>query len=338
MSHALLPGLAGLFVCVAALQAQTTLSTLYTAGNSLNSPGSVMFDATVLDPGGIVVTSIDVSCENSRNGPIGSLFQIDVYRTAAGGTYVGNQSVPGAWTKIATGTGTSLAQGTPTPVDVTDFFLPPGRHGLAINFVIPSGSLGTAFAYTNGNGTNQTYVDAHLQLDLGSSGSGVFGGSVYNPRVWNGGITYEAGTNAAYGPYGSGCSGGAPLGEPVQTPAPGTGVPRLGALWELDFTNLDAQPGVGILAFGMTFQTWGPWSLPLDLGGFGMPGCTAFVPPDTNVFFVHLGSTHRYSGAFPAGAAFAGIVLGTQALFLDPTATNPLGASITNLCAGRIGN
>jgi len=33
----------------------------------------------------------------------------------------------------------------------------------------------------------------------------------------------------------------------------------------------------------------------------------------------------------------AGIVLGTQAVVLDPLAVNPAGATITNLCAGRVG-
>ena len=333
------PRLVGAFLSVtASLCAQTQLTTLYTGGNSLNSPGSVMFNATVLNPNGIVVTGFDINCENTRNGPIGSVFQVDIYITALGGTYLGNEGNPAAWTKVASGTGLSGALGTPTPVDTSDIFLPQGRFGMAINFVIPTGQQGTAFAYTNGNGTNQTYADANLQLDLGSSGSGIFSTTVYTPRVFNGSVNYEAGTNAAYGHYGTGCDGGSPLGAPTLRPGAANPVPRLGALWEQDLGNLSATPGLGIMVFGTSMQSWGPWSLPLDLGLFGMPGCFTYLPPDASVFFVHQGGSHTYLTGFPNNQAFAGLVLGTQALMLDPAATNAVGATITNLCAGRVGN
>jgi len=321
------------------IAAQSSVATMLTAGNSLNSPGSALFNATVLNANGIVVTSFDVNCENTRNGPIGSVFEIHIYLTGLGGTYVGNQANPAAWTRVATGTGISLAQGLPTPVDTSDFFLPPGQFGMAINFVIPTGSLGTAFAYTNGVGTNQQFSDANLQLNLGSSSSGVFTGAVYDPRVFNGAVYYEAGTNAAYGPYGIGCDGGSPTGAPTLSPAVGTGLPRLGLLWEQNVGNLGSTPGVAIMVFGTSFQAWGSLPLPLDLATFGMPGCLARIPPDATVFFVHLGTgSHTFGSTFPASPAFAGTALGTQVLVLDPLATNPLGATITNLCAGRIGN
>ncbi|MBL8723671.1 MAG: hypothetical protein JNK49_06465 [Planctomycetes bacterium] len=318
--------------------AQTTLSTLFTGGNSLNSPGSVLFDATVLDPEGLVVTGFQVNCENTRNGPVGSLFEVHVYLTARGGTYLGNQANPAVWTRVATGTATSLAQGTPTPVDTSDFFLPAGSYGMALNFVIPTGGAGTAFAYTNGNGANQQYLDTKLRLDLGSASSGVFTGPVYNPRVFNGAVVYEAGTNAAYGTYGQGCSGGSPTGVPTLTPALVDGVPRLGSLWHHELGNLPATPGGAILLFGTTTQFWGPWPLPVDLGTFGLPGCLAHVPPDASVFFAHFGSAHTFTTGLPLAPAFAGIAIGTQALVLDPAATNPVAASATNLTAGRVGN
>ncbi|MFO1077591.1 MAG: hypothetical protein U1E73_07680 [Planctomycetota bacterium] len=322
----------------AAAAAQTLLPTIYTAGNSLNSPGSVMFDATVLDPEGIVVTGFEVNCENTRNGPVGSIFRIDVYITSRGGTYVNNTSNPAAWTLVATGTAVSNALGTPTPIDTSDFFLPGGTFGLALNFVIPSGQLGTAFAYTNGNGTNQQYADAHLQLDCGASSQGVFTGTTYSPRVFNGGVVYEAGTNAAYGPYGSGCSGGSPTGAPTLRPAAVDGVPRLGQLWYQDLANLPAAAGGAVMAFGLTTRVWGPWQLPVDLTMFGMPGCEAYVPPDASVFFAHGGGSDTYLTALPNAPAFAGIVMATQAIVLDAAATNPVAASMTNLTAGRVGN
>ncbi len=330
--------LLGALLSISALTAQTQLTTLYAGGNSLNSPGSVLFNATVLNPNGIVVTSFDINCENTRNGPIGSVFQIDIYITALGGTYVGNEANPAVWTKVAEGTGTSGPITTPTPVDTSDFFLPQGSFGMAINFVIPTGQLGTAYAYTNGTGVNQSYADANLQLDLGSASAGVFTGAVYTPRVFNGSVYYEAGSNAAYGPYGTGCDGGAPQGAPVLRPGAANSLPRLGAVWEQDLTNLSATPGLGIMVFATSLQTWGPWQLPLDLGMFGMPGCLTYLPPDANVFFVHMGGSHTYLTGFPNNQAFAGLVLGSQAVMLDPAATNAVGANVTNLCAGRVGN
>lgn len=327
-----------LFLFAAAAPAQTLLQTLYAAGNSLNSPGSEMFDATVLNPEGIVVTGFEINCENTRNGPAGSLFQIDVYATVRGGTYVNNTANPAAWTKVATGTALSNPQGTPTPIDTSDFFLPAGTFGLALNFVIPTGSPGTAFAYTNGNGTNQQYADANLQLNLGASSSGVFTGATYSPRVFNGGVLYEAATNAAYGPYGTGCSGGSPTGAPTLLPAATNGVPRLGQLWYQDLANLPAVAGGGVLVFGLTTRFWGPWQLPVDLTQFGMANCSALVPPDAVSYFTHGGGTYTYLTALPNNPAFAGITMGSQAIVLDAAATNPVAASMTNLTAGRIGN
>jgi len=336
MQHHILPILCSLSLVTLATS-QTTLSTIYTGGNSLNSPGSVLFDATVLNPEGIVITGFEINCENTRNGPVGSLFEVHVYITAAGGTYAGNQTNPGAWTRVATGTSNSNPLGTPTPVDTTDFFLPAGSFGMALNFVIPVGGAGTAYAYTNGNGLNQTYADSNLQLDLGSASSGVFAGPLYTPRVFNGAVIYEAGRNAAYGPYGVGCSGGAPAGAPTLLPAAVDGLPRLGSLWNQDLGNLPAAPGLAVMVLGMTTQVWGPWTLPVSLDMFGLTGCLGYISPDVSVFFVHLGNTYTYTTAFPLAPVFAGTKLGTQVMVLDPTATNPLGASMTNLTAGRIG-
>jgi hypothetical protein len=70
-----------------------------------------------------------------------------------------------------------------------------------------------------------------------------------------------------------------------------------------------------------------------------MPGCTAYIPPEAPLAFAHTGiGSHHLSVALPAVPAFAGIVLGTQVVMLDPLATNALGANATNLTAGRVGN
>jgi hypothetical protein len=49
----------------------------------------------------------------------------------------------------------------------------------------------------------------------------------------------------------------------------------------------------------------------------------------------HVG--HHGLLAFPMAPLFAGTKRGTQVMVVDPNATNPLGASRTNLTAGQIG-
>lgn len=329
----LVPGLLG-----AAAVAQTSLSTIFQAGNSLNAPGSNQFDITVLNPNGIVVTGLDVNCENSRNGGIGSPFEIEIYVGARGTTYVGNQTNAGQYVYTSLGTGVSMPQNTPTPVTIEPFFLPPGRFAIAIQYTTrPAG--GTAFAYTNGNGTNQVFANADLQLNLGSSCTGLFTGPIYDPRVWNGTIRYEAGTVAAFGVHGRGCSGGSPNGVPRLAPGAAFPVPRLGSQFELVASNLGSNVTVGLMALGLSFQAWGPFPLPHELSQFGMPGCLTYIPPDGTLTFVNIGTgTATVSMFLPNNPLLAGQPLGAQAIMIDPLATNPIGANISNLAAGRAGS
>lgn len=171
----------------AAIPAQS-LTTTFAGGNSGTTLWTNQFDITVLNPSGVLITSFDVNCENSRSGGIGTLFTLNVFVTAVGGTYVGNQTNQAMWTQVSTGTALSLAQGTPTPVDVADFVLAPGRYGIALQYIA------SAMAYTNGNGANQSYANADIQLDLGSSTTGLFAAPVYDPRVWNGTVYYNPAT------------------------------------------------------------------------------------------------------------------------------------------------
>jgi hypothetical protein len=330
-------GLVCPLLLLAPLAAQSSVTTMFLAGNSLNAPGTNMFDITVLNPSGIVITSFDVNCENTRNGGIGTPFDIQVFITARGGTYLGNESNPAAWTQVSGGQGMSMVQNTPTPVNVTDFFLPAGTFGMAIYYMTSPG-LGTAFAYTNGTGTNQAFGNADLQLSLGCSNSLLFGPTTYTPRVWNGTIYYEASTRAAYGTYGTGCTGGSSNGAPVLAPGTANPVPRIGGPFDLQASNLGTTPDLGFLILGLQFQTWGPWPLPNDLALFGLPGCNAYIPPDAILSFVHIGGgSATITLGIPNNAGLAGMVLGTQALMLDPLATNPLHGNISNLAAGRVG-
>ena len=160
------------------------ITTLFTSNNGRSSAGSTsMFDIDVLNPGAVQILSLDVNI----SGTLTSV-TLDVYTTPL--TYVGKELTPAAWTKVATGVGVAAARNTPTPVDISDFILAPGAHGLAIHFAT-SGN-----AYTNGTGTgpggNQQYQNADLKLDLGVTTAGLFSSTIFTPRVWNGTIYYIA--------------------------------------------------------------------------------------------------------------------------------------------------
>jgi hypothetical protein len=47
--------------------------------------------------------------------------------------------------------------------------------------------------YTNGDGTNQYYSNADLDLECGSATNVPFSGNIFSPRVWNGTMCYFVG-------------------------------------------------------------------------------------------------------------------------------------------------
>jgi len=179
-----------------------TLTTIFTGGNFGAVGWTVYFDLTVTTP--INVTSLDV---NTTSGS-GVAFSLAVYRTAAGGTWVGNTSTASAWTLLGSGPGTSAAANTPSACDVSDFWLFPGTYGIAIRYT------GVAPAYTNGNGTNQTYSNPDLTLQAGGAletvaAPFVTSGTVFSPRVWNGTIHYTKAQSPLTTLF-AGINGGAP--------------------------------------------------------------------------------------------------------------------------------
>ena len=63
-----------------------SLATVYTGGNSGTTTWTNQFDITVLNPAGVWITAFEVNCENSRSGPVGSRFTLDIWKTQLGGT------------------------------------------------------------------------------------------------------------------------------------------------------------------------------------------------------------------------------------------------------------
>ncbi len=198
----------GLGMLASQASAQSPLNTLYIGGNGLAAgPVNVYFDVTVNQP--ISITSLELNLSSVA----GTACNIQVYVTAAGGTYVGNTATTAPWTLVSSGSGVSAGPGNTggtgphTPIDLTDFSLAPGTYGVAIQFV------NGAVNYTNGNGTavpgsgtNQTYSTAELVLRGGASQPPpVFSGGINQPRVFNGSIFYTliGGPGACCNPNGS---------------------------------------------------------------------------------------------------------------------------------------
>ena len=171
------------------------ITTTFASNNGGSTNWVNMYDATILHPMGLRITSLDVNISSAASTP----FTIDVYTTPT--TYVGKDGTPSAWTKVSTGAGTGKGRDVPSPVDVADFVLKPGSYGIGIHYT------GVSMAYTNGTGSNQKYSNADIALQLGLVRAGFFTGTVFTPRVWNGTIYYVPAITTDLTGTGSGAPG-----------------------------------------------------------------------------------------------------------------------------------
>lgn len=183
-------GLAGA-VLVAALGAQSPLTTTYAGGNGLGGNTMMWFDLTLNTS--VTITQLDI---NALAGSTAG--GIDFYTIAGGHT--GFETNQAAWTlQGSVAVATPNAAGTPTPcVFGAPFTLTPGTYGIAIGY---TGGLGQAYT----NGPLGPYSTAEMTLVQGGSG-GLWGGIVNTPRVFNGSIYYTSGSGyATQVSYGAGC-------------------------------------------------------------------------------------------------------------------------------------
>ena len=158
-----------------------SITTLFASNNGGNSGGAVYFDVSV-GPNSLVITGFDTNTFETN------AFTFDIYTTA--GTSVGNQTNAAAWTLAATGSGIGAGQNNPSAVALNNTFqlMSGTTYGMAL--VIKN----AGHDYTNGTGLNQFYSNADLSLTFGTASNVPFTGNVFNPRVWNGTIYYEAAT------------------------------------------------------------------------------------------------------------------------------------------------
>ena len=134
----------------------------------------------MVNPNGITVTDLEL---NLSQALVNDPFSVDVYVTPT--TAVGNQTNAAVWNLTSSGNGLVAAQDTPSTADVADFTLAPGDYGIALVLT------GAGHRYTNGNGSNQNYSNADIELDAGSATNAPFLAPIFMPRVWNGTICYQ---------------------------------------------------------------------------------------------------------------------------------------------------
>ena len=302
-----------------------SITTLFQSNGGGATGGAVYFDVRITHASGLKIWSFDVS---AGNAPAGTPITLDVYTTPT--TSVGKETNRSAWTKVATGSGTAQGFDVPAPVDTGDFRLAPGSYGFALAIG------GAGFRYTNGNGSNQSYSNADIRLDLGTASSVPFVGTVFRPRVWNGTIYYTAPGiwTTTYGVFGSGCPGS--VGVPTLAATPGS-LPRLGGTISVDLANLPLNGTFAVMLIGASKTTWGGRLLPFDLGVVGMTGCELFCNVIVAETVGNVAGQANWTATVPGCPCLLGATFYNQALVEDP-GFNPFGAVMTNAAEACIGN
>jgi hypothetical protein len=293
------------------------LSTTMAGGNGLTAVNSGnMFNMKVYNAAGINVTSMGV-----RSRLATGTFDIEVYITP--GSYNGKDTNAAVWTLASKGSATSAGSTVPTDVDVDDFFLPQGKYGMYVLY------LNGGIHYTNGNTTNQLVSNPDLALSLGIAKTAKFGGSTFNPRVWNGKICYSTDDVAALGHYGWGC-GASATGIPQWS---WDGPPALGAKIRGSITGMNPAGGPVFWWIGL-INNGG-----VDISAIGMPDCSLFsFPIGMTLGLSQAGGTRSGFGFnIPNNVTYIGAKIGTQIGAIDPGA-NALGVSMTDAVAMRVGN
>ncbi|GJM17305.1 MAG: hypothetical protein DHS20C13_26320 [Thermodesulfobacteriota bacterium] len=168
---------------------QNSLTTIFDSNNGLSGPDAgFFFDIENVSIQSIAILSWEINCGDADDdGP--SVTDISVYTRQ--GTSQGFEDTPIGWTLVGTQANVMCAgDNLQTPLSVGGFTINPGQTtGIAM---VVASDLST-WLYTNGTGDNQIYNNGELELRTGSSYEFAFtpGGSVNEPRVWNGTVFYQ---------------------------------------------------------------------------------------------------------------------------------------------------
>jgi hypothetical protein len=126
-----------------------------------------------------------------------------------------------------------------------------------------------------------------------------------------------------------GCAGSRPKSRIVPRD-----VPRLGRPLTIALFDLPADLAFVFTGLQTSGSTLGP--LPLALGPFGMPGCTAYVANDSVTAVFGSGAHAEWTLAIPRAAALLGMNFFQQALVPDP-GVNALQAVMSDATHAMIG-
>lgn len=147
-----------------------------------------------------------------------------------------------------------------------------------------------------------------------------FGGDIDGGSQVNDTWVYRTDQLATVASFGSGCAGSG--GVPFLTNAPFQ-FPWIGSTAGMVAGNLAAGTSAVILASGTTA------SPPINLTGYGMPGCSALVLPMTAEFAAASAGTATWNMFIPNSMALVGVQFSQQAFAFEPGA-NSAGVIVTN--------
>ena len=158
-----------------------SITTVFDTNNGLGANATVFYNITV-GANDIEITDLDVNTDAT------GAFNLSMYTLV--GTYVGNETNAAAWgSPVSTGTGTGMGANNPsnavlaTPVTLSANT----TYGVAINMDVDVNYSGTG---SNPAPGALMYSNADVTLNLGSAVSGLFTGTAFSPRIWNGTIHY----------------------------------------------------------------------------------------------------------------------------------------------------
>lgn len=122
--------------------------------------------------------------------------------------------------------------------------------------------------------------------------------------------------------FGRGCPGS--NGTP-QLDGDGTTVPTLGQPLPLQLSQLPVTPGLMLLAVGDSIATTGGQPLPQNLQSIGMPSCYAWTSLIASEVLAHAGGSANLTLVLPPNPLLAGVLIGLQAMVLDPASGSGFG-------------
>lgn len=173
-----------------------------------------------------------------------------------------------------------------------------------------------------------TYI--RLGGDINRDGRSEIAMGNHNARQTAGYLSIYGRVPGSFQRFGTGCAGTAGL-PTIGIAAP----PRIGTTVTLSVTNVRAlQPG--ILLFGTSDTSWGSQPLPAPLDGYGMPGCTLWISPDSIESLSTALGTARWSSPIPNRVELLGARFFNQFLLLDP-GVNALGVVSSDASVTEIG-